>query len=195
MLPPELLWFIAEWLREPIWVQDVLVKRLRCQLADVACVNRAWSVVGRKPVGEGRARFEVVAPKELFENFYAVEVQTHGMCMGEAVRELLSRWLIPATFFSCDVDMLAPVKGDVKLFLNVEDWETLVIVNDYLPPWIHGKRRSTSRSSYTKTWMPIPRWLFKLPKQGQVAQLKLLLPPCEIVPLRLTGQVFFYEAI
>ena len=199
MLAPELLRLIAEWLREPIWVQDVLVKRLRCQLANVACVNRAWSVVGRKPVGEGHARFDVVAPQELFENWrwlkQATKVSALGMCVGEVVRELLSTWRIPAAFLSCDVDMLALVTGDVKLNVIVEEWEALVIVTDYLPPWIKGKRRSTARSSYLKTWMPTPRWLFKLPKQGQKAQLKLLLPPCEIVPLQTTGQVFIYEAI
>ena len=185
-LPPEMLRCIAAYLKAPLGVEHAWLP-LRDGVAALKSVSRAWrAALPARPRGAGNCMLTVVAPRALFLHWLQTSqwtflVHDFAIPVGMLVRRALAEMGLPAAFFTCDLNMLAPTGSHPEIVLNcaLACNERLVFVNDYQDPQLRGRSRRSFVDvdwAYRSSLMPVPKWIFKLPEAHHLLHLKAVMP-------------------
>jgi hypothetical protein len=184
---------IAAFLKTPIGVERVHAP-LHDTLAAVVCVSHAWrTALPRKPRGSGNRKVTFVAPRALYVQWLRISqwtfsVNDFAIPVGVLVRRALKETGLPAAFFTCDVDMLAPSgeHPEIALVCALDPDERLVIVNDHSEPEVRGRWRRSFVDvdwAYRSALSPVPKWIFKLPEAHHLLHVEAVMPHLESLVL------------
>jgi hypothetical protein len=194
---------IAAYLTTPVGIAKVTAP-LHDGTAAVVCVSRAWrAALPAKPRGHGNCRLTVVAPRALFMHWLRTSqwtflVHDFAIPVGVLVRRALAEMGLPAGFFACALDMLAPTGRHPTIVLEcaLAPGERLVVVNDYTEPELRGRSRRSFVDgdwAYRSALMPVPKWIFKLPEANHLLHVEAVMPVGSLVLLGAGSQAVHYD--